>query len=58
MQERMQVIRAQYIDALKRTTIVRVMLDPPRQKVQMVSSSPTRGPASAPVEVVEFSDFQ
>lgn len=58
IQERMQGIRAQYVDALKSTTAVRVMLDPPRQKVQMVSSSPSRGPANAPVEVVDFSDFQ
>ena len=58
IQERMQGIRAQYIDTLKSKTSVKVMLDPPRQKVQMVSSSPTRGPASAPVEVVDFSDFQ
>ena len=58
IQERMQGIRAQYVDALKSKTSVRVMLDPPRQKVRMVSSSPTRGPASSPVEVVEFSDFQ
>ena len=58
IQERMQGIRAQYVDGLKSKTNVRVMLDPPRQKVQMVSSSPTKGPASAPVEVVDFSDFQ
>jgi hypothetical protein len=58
IQERVQGIRAQYVDELKSTITVRVMLDPPRQKVQMVSSSPTRGPASAPVEVVDFSDFQ
>ena len=58
IQERMQGIRGQYIDALKIKTSVRLMLDPPRQKVPMVSSSPTRGPASAPVEVVDFSDFQ
>jgi hypothetical protein len=57
-QERMQGVRAQYIDSLKAKSAVRVMLDPPRQKVEMVSSSPTRGPAGAPVEVVEFSDFQ
>ena len=57
-QERMQGIRAQYVDALKAKTAVRVMLDPPRQKVEMVASSPTRGPANAPVEVVDFSDFQ
>ena len=58
IQERMQGIRAQYIDTLKAKTAVHVMLDPPRQNVQMVSSSPSRGPASAPVEVVDFSDFQ
>jgi hypothetical protein len=57
-QERMQEIRSQYLDGLKAKTAVRVMLDPPRTKVEMVSSSPTRGPASAPVEVVDFSDFQ
>jgi hypothetical protein len=58
IQERMQAIRARYIDTLKAKTAVRVMLDPPRQKVEMVASSPSRGPAGAPVEVVEFSDFQ
>jgi hypothetical protein len=58
IQERMQDIRAQYVDTLKSKTTVKMMLDPPRQKVQMVSSSPTRGPANAPVEVVDFSDFQ
>jgi hypothetical protein len=58
IQERTQDIRAQYVDTLKAKTAVRVMLDPPRQKVQMVSSSPSRGPANAPVEVVDFSDFQ
>ena len=57
-QERMQGIRAQYVDGLKAKTAVTVMLDPPRQKVAMVSSSPSRGPANAPVEVVDFSDFQ
>jgi hypothetical protein len=57
-QERMQVIRSAFIDRLKATTTVMVMLDPPRTKVEMVASSPTRGPANAPVEVVDFSDFQ
>ena len=57
-QERMQGVRTQYIDTLKAKTTVTVLLDPPRQKVAMVTSSPSRGPAGAPVEVVEFSDFQ
>jgi hypothetical protein len=58
IQERMQSVRTRVVDTLKAKTAVRVMLDPPRQKVQMVSSSPSRGPANAPVEVVDFSDFQ
>jgi hypothetical protein len=57
-QERMLAARAQYIEALKTKTSVRVLLDPPRQKVAMVSTSPTRGPADAPIQIVEFSDFQ
>ena len=57
-QERMQAIRSQYVDSLKAKSAVRLMLDPPRQKVAMVSTSPSRGPAGAPVEVVDFSDFQ
>jgi hypothetical protein len=57
-QERMQVIREQYLETLKTRTPVRVMLDPPRQTVKMAAASPTRGPASAPIEMVEFSDFQ
>jgi protein-disulfide isomerase len=57
-QERMQTIREEYVDALKGKTPVHVMLDPPRQKVAMASASPVRGPADAPVEIVEFSDFQ
>ena len=58
MQERMQQVRGRYIDALKRKTTVAVMLEPPRQKVKMASASPTRGPADAPIQIVEFSDFQ
>jgi hypothetical protein len=57
-QERMQEVRQQYLDALKSKTPVRVMLDPPRQKIKMAANSPARGPAGAPVEIVEWSDFE
>ena len=57
-QERMQGVREQYVIALKAKTAVRVLLDPPRLAVKSPSTSPVRGPANAPVEVVEFSDFQ
>ena len=53
----MQDIRAKYLDELKSKTSVRVMLDPPRQVVA-AANSPAKGPAKAPVEMIEFSDFQ
>ena len=56
-QDRMRVIREQYLDTLKAKTPVRVMLDPPRQKIA-ASNSPSKGSASAPIEMIEFSDFQ
>lgn len=57
-QERMQAIREQYVETLKSKTAVRVMLEPPRQTVKMASTSPARGPANAPIEMIDFSDFQ
>jgi protein-disulfide isomerase len=56
-QERMQAIRADYLEGLKRATPVRIMLEPPRQHVA-AADSPSKGSASAPVEIIEFSDFQ
>ena len=56
-QERMREIREQYVGTLKSKTTVRVLLDPPRQTVA-TEGSPAKGPANAPVEIVEFSDFQ
>ena len=57
-QERMQAVRTKYIEDLRSKTTVRVMLDPPRQKVAMAANSPVRGPADAPIQIVEFSDFE
>ena len=56
-QERMQGIREQYVDGLKARTAVVVMLDPPRQHVS-AANSPSKGSISAPIEIIEFSDFQ
>jgi protein-disulfide isomerase len=56
-QERMQEIRAEYLAALKSKTAVRVSLEPPRQRFA-ANDSPARGPANAPIELIEFSDFQ
>ena len=57
VQERMQGIREIYIDGLKSKTPVQVMLEPPRVHVS-AANSPSKGPANAPIELIEFSDFQ
>jgi len=56
-QERMQAARRQFLDTLKAKTPVTLSLEPPRQKVA-AADRPTRGPANAPIEMIEFSDFQ
>jgi protein-disulfide isomerase len=55
--ERTRTARDQYIDTLKAKTSVRVLLEPPRQKIA-AAGRPLRGAADAPVEIVEFADFQ
>ncbi len=51
---------AQLVDELKQKKggAVRVMLDPPRKAVDVAADDPSIGPASAPVTIVEFSDYQ
>jgi protein-disulfide isomerase len=56
-QERIQNVRDAYLNTLKAKTPVRVMLDPPRAAVR-AGTSPAKGPASAPIELIEFADFQ
>lgn len=51
--------RAQLVAELKaKGATVKVMLDPPRYTVATAASDPVRGSASAPVTIVEFSDYQ
>jgi protein-disulfide isomerase len=48
-----------YVDELKaKSSGVRVMLEPPRMQVAVSADDPVKGPATAPVTIVEFSDFQ
>jgi protein-disulfide isomerase len=56
-QQRMQDVRERYLDMLKAKTPVHVLLEPPRQKVA-AAGGPAKGAANAPVEMIEFSDFQ
>jgi protein-disulfide isomerase len=57
LQERMQSARRQFVESLKSKTPVRVMLEPPRQNVAAANGA-SKGPATAPVQIIEFSDFQ
>jgi protein-disulfide isomerase len=51
-------IQADYMKALRQKYGVKVLLEPPRVQVA-VDDDPSRGgPASAPITIVEFSDFQ
>jgi protein-disulfide isomerase len=56
-QQRMQTARQQYLDTLKAKTPVKLSLEPPRQKVE-TAGRPALGPVNAPIEMIEFSDFQ
>ena len=44
------------IDGLREGATVRILLEPPRLEVAAVG--PARGPADAPVTIVEFSDYE
>jgi protein-disulfide isomerase len=57
IQQRTQVVRQAFLSTLEANTPVRVTLEPPREKVD-AAGRPSRGPANAKVEVIEFSDFQ
>jgi protein-disulfide isomerase len=35
-----------------------VLLDPPRQEVAVAANDPVKGPANAPITIIEFSDYQ
>ena len=46
-----------FINTLKDKTAVTVSLEPPRQTIA-TDGRPAKGPSGAPIEIVEFSDFQ
>jgi hypothetical protein len=57
--QRQQQARAKLVDELRTEAgDVRVFLDPPRVEVALAATDPSRGPATAPVTIVEYSDYQ
>jgi protein-disulfide isomerase len=57
-QQRVNQASAALIARLKAATRVEILLEPPRVSVSVPEGAPTLGPAQAPVQIVEFSDFQ
>src|SRR5215510_434550 len=55
-QQRTSQAYQSFVDKLRAKASIRVSLEPPRQKI--AADGPTQGPANAPIELVEFSDFQ
>jgi protein-disulfide isomerase len=56
-QQRTAERRAEFIRSLSAKSDVRVLLEPPRLNMA-IGDDPARGPADAPITIVEFSDFQ
>ena len=50
--------RESLLKQLKKTTDLRIILEPPRVDVVIAADDPVRGPAKAKVTIVEYSDFQ
>jgi protein-disulfide isomerase len=56
-QQRIGERQAEFLNGLRAKADVHVLLEPPRLALT-VGDDPARGPADAPVTIVEFSDFQ
>lgn len=57
--QRQAQAKAQLIDDLtKKTSALNVLLDPPRHVIELAAHDPTLGPETAPITIVEFSDYQ
>src|SRR5206468_11322854 len=57
IEQRMTDAHDAFIGKLKEQMRVTISLEPPRQKVE-IAGHPSKGPKDAPIELVEFSDFQ
>ena len=51
-------LRGALLDGLAQKANVRILLDPPRVEVAFAADAQALGPATAPVTIVEYSDYQ
>jgi protein-disulfide isomerase len=59
VEQRKQQARAQLAGELStKAGGVRVLLDPPRESINIAATDMVRGPATAPITIVEYSDYQ
>lgn len=56
-QQRISNRRTDYVSFLRKSASVKVMLEPPRVKLESLAG-PAKGPESAPITIVEYADFQ
>ena len=56
--QRQQQAMSEFISGLRSKGSVRVYLEPPRSEVRIAADDPFQGPKDAPIQLVEFSDFQ
>ena len=57
-QQRHEAAMAAFVSRMREKVAVTVLLDPPRVDVQTAAHDPTFGPDGAPIQILEFSDFQ
>lgn len=57
-QERRQTAVLGLVERLRAQHSITISLDPPRMTIEVAEDDPTLGPAGAPVQIVEYSDFQ
>ncbi len=53
-----QLAMKRLLASIKAKHDVQIYLDPPRVPVTVAANDPVKGPAGAPIQILEFSDFQ
>ncbi|HJP32598.1 MAG TPA: thioredoxin domain-containing protein [Candidatus Latescibacteria bacterium] len=48
----------EYLVGLRQQAGVEILLEPPRARIEVADDEPARGPADAPIVVVEYSDYE